>query len=227
MTQAELQNIIDGEVVRYRDRLSQGYEPRAWVLPEPSCELVEKIAAALGPQAAAFEFGSGASTLVLRRVFAAVTTVEDSAEWLDKTERLPGIVPKRAEDKTRVVPLTRCHLGIVPYPSFDLDRRIELLQRLEAADFVLVDGPLNPATREHTLVSVLQHTKPGALVLIDDTEVRATLRFTQRLARDNAALFNFFEIPIDHGLALYHKKAMGHIEYRPTLREMVGAWLRR
>jgi hypothetical protein len=90
-----------------------------------------------------------------------------------------------------------------------------------------VDGPVNPATREHTLFSVLQHAKPGALVLLDDTNVRATRRFAERLARDNASMVDFFPIPIDHGLALYRKKTMGHVGYHPTLREMVGAWLRR
>ncbi len=227
MTQSDLQNIIDGEVNRYRELRSQGYEPRAWVLPEPSCQFVEKVAEALGPQATAFEFGSGASTIVLRHKFAAVTSIEDSAEWLDKTEHLPGIAPKRPEDKTRVVPLTRCHLGVVPYHSFDLDRRIELLQRLESADFILIDSPTNPATREHTLVTVLQHAKPGALIVLDDLEVRSTRRFAERLKHDNMAMFEYFEVPIDKGLAIYWKKTMGHVEYHPTLREMVGAWLRR
>jgi hypothetical protein len=227
MTQVDWQTLIDGEVARHAERVAQGYKTRAWVLPGPSCELIEKIGAALGPQATAFEFGSGASTVVLRKLFAGVTSIEDSAEWLDQTEHLPGITPKRPEDKTRAVPLTRCHLGIIPYHSFDLDRRIELLQRLEAADFILVDGPANPATREHALCSVLQHAKPGALILLDDLEVRATRRFASRLARDNASMFAYFDIPIDHGLALYHKKAMGHVGYHPTLREMVGAWLRR
>jgi hypothetical protein len=165
--------------------------------------------------------------VTLRKMFAGVTSIDESAEWLDKTEHLPGMAPKRPEDKTRVVPLSRCYSGIIPYLSFDLDRRIELLQRLEAADFILVDGPLNPATREHVLCAVMQHAKPGALILLDDTEVRATRRFAQRLGRDNALMFNFFEIPIDHGLALFQKKVMGHVEYHPTLREMVGAYLRR
>jgi hypothetical protein len=227
MTQADLQKLIEGEVARYQERLAQGYQPREWVLPEPSCEFVGKIAAQLGATASAFEFGSGPSTVTLRNMFAGVTTVDESAEWLDKTEHLPGITPKRPEDKTRVVPLGRCYLGIIPYLSFDLDRRIELLQRLEAADFILVDGPPNPATREHVLCSVMQHAKPGALILIDDTAVRATRRFCQRLGRDNAAMFNFFEIAIDHGLALFQKKTMGHVEFHPTLREMVGAYLRR
>jgi hypothetical protein len=226
--QADLQKLIADEVARYQKRVTEGYAPRAWILPEPSCELVEQIGALLGPAATAFEFGSGCSTISLRRAFAAVTSVEDSAEWLDKTEKLPGITPKRAEDKTRVVPLTRCHLGVIPYHSFDLDRRIELLQRLESADFVLVDGPMNPATREHALFTALQHAKPGALIVLDDVgEVRAAKRFAQRLARDNPAMFDLTEIPIDHGLALFQKKSMGHVGYHPTVREMVGAWLRR
>jgi hypothetical protein len=227
MTQADLQKLIDGEVARYQERLANGYAPRDWILPDPSCELIEKLGGLLGPKAAAFEFGSGTSTVTLRKLFAGVTSVEESAEWLDKTEHLPGMTPKRPEDKTRVVPLSRCYLGIIPYLSYDLDRRIELLQRLEAADFILVDGPPNPATREHVLCSVMQHAKPGALILLDDTSVRATRRFTQRLGRDNASMFNFFEIPIDHGLALYQKKLMGHVEFQPTMREMVGAYLRR
>lgn len=226
--QADLQKLIQDGIARYQKRVAEGYKPRAWILPEPSCDLIEEIGARLGPQAFAFEFGSGLSTAALRKIFAGVTTVEDSAEWLDKTEHLPGITPKRAEDKTRVVPLTRCHLGIIPYHSFDLDRRIELLQRLEAADFILVDGPLNPATREHALHTALQHAKPGALIMIDDViEVRSVKRFVQRLARDNPAMFDLTEIPIDHGLALFRKKSMGHVEYHPTVREMVGAWLRR
>ena len=226
--QADLQRLLEGEVARHQKRQAEGYEPRAWILPEPSCELVAQIGALLGPQAVAFEFGSGASTAALRQTFASVTTVEDSAEWLDKTERLPGVTPKRAEDKTRVVPLTRCHLGVIPYHSFDLDRRIELLQRLESADFILIDSPTNPATREHVLYTALQHAKPGALILLDDTgEVRAARRFAQRLARDNAAMFDLMEIPIDHGLALFQKKSMGHVGHHPSLREMVGAWLRR
>ncbi len=227
MIPEDLPSLVAGEQARYRERIAQGYETRPWVLPEASCDLLEKLGAALGPEATAFEFGSGASTIVLRRLFAAVTSVEDTAEWLDRTEHLPGITPKRPTDKTRAVPLTRCHLGIVPYHSFDLDRRIELLQRLESADLILVDAPANPATREHALCSVLQHAKPGALILLDDLEVRATRRFAERLARDNAAMFNYFDLEIDHGLALYQKKAMGHVAYHPTLREIVGAWLRR
>jgi hypothetical protein len=61
---ADLQKLIDEEVARYQLRLAEGYEPRPWVLPEPSRELVGKLAALLGPQASAFEFGSGASTVV-------------------------------------------------------------------------------------------------------------------------------------------------------------------
>jgi hypothetical protein len=224
---ADLHNLIHQELIRYQSRLAEGYKPAAWILPEPSCELLRKIGALLGPQALAFEFGSGLSTIVLREICAGVTSLEDSAEWLEKTEHLPGIRPKRATDKTRAMPLIRCHMGLIPYLSFDLDRRMELLTRLEAADLILVDSPPNPATREHALFTALEHAKPGALILIDDLDVRATMRFCQRLARDNPQTLDFVSIPIDHVLGLFQKKSMGHLAYRPSLREMVGAWLRR
>jgi hypothetical protein len=225
--QAELQDLIQGEVTAYQSLLANGYQPPVWILPDPSCALLRKIGSYLGPDSRAFEFGSGLSTVVLREVCAAVTSIEDTAEWLDKTEHLPGITPKRAGDKTRAVPLTRCFLGIVPYHSFNLDPRIELLQRLETADLIVIDNPPNPATREHTLITALEHAKPGALILIDDLDVRAAMRFSQRLARDNAKILDFVSIPIDHVLGLFQKKSLGDITYRPTLREMVGAWLRR
>jgi hypothetical protein len=224
---ADLHDLIQREVTRYQERLAEGYRPPDWVLPIPSCELLQKIGALLGPQTLAFEFGSGLSTITLRAACAGVTSVEDSAEWLEKTEHLPGILPKRAEDKTRVVPITRCHLGIIPYLSFDLEPRMELLKRLEASDLILVDSPPNPATREHALFTALEYAKPGALVLVDDLDVRAAARFSQRLARDNSEMLDFISIPIDHGLGLFQKKSMGHLAYRPSLREMVGAWLRR
>jgi hypothetical protein len=102
-----------------------------------------------------------------------------------------------------------------------------LIKRLEAADLILVDNPPNPATREHALFLSLEHAKPGALVLIDDLEVRAARRFSERLARDNPQMVEFVSIPIDHGLGLFQKKSMGDLVYRPSLREMVGTWLRR
>ena len=224
---ADFQDLIQNEVVRYQVRLAEGYQPPAWIFPEPSCELLRKIATRLGPQSLAFEYGSGLSTIVLRSTCAGVTSVEESAEWLEKTELLSGIIAKRPEDKTRVVPLARCHIGIIPYHSFNLDPRVELLRRLEAADLILIDNPPNPATREHVLFNALEHAKPGALILIDDLDVRATRRFCERLARDNAPMLDYISIPIDHVLGLFQKKSMGHLEYHPTLREMVGAWLRR
>lgn len=224
---ADLQDLIQQEITRYEARVVQGYKPAPWILPEPSCDLLRKLAARVGPQATAFEFGSGLSTITLRSACAAVTSIEDSAEWLEKTEQLPGIPPKRPEDKTRVVHLVRCHLGIIPFVSFNLEPRTDLLKRLETADLILVDSPPNPATREHALFTALDHAKPGALILIDDLEVRATNRFSLRLARDNSQILDFTSIPIDHGLGLFQKKSLGEIAYRPSLREIIGTWLRR
>jgi hypothetical protein len=223
----DLHSLIQGEVDRYQARVAQGYKPAEWILPEPSCELLGKLAERLGPRSTAFEFGSGLSTMTLRSTCAAVTSIEDSAEWLEKTEKLPGMPPKRAEDKTRVVPMNRCHLGLLPFLSFNLESRVDVLRRLESADLILIDSPPNPATREHALFVALQHAKPGALILIDDMEIRAALRFSQRLAHHNPELVEFVSIPIDHGLGLFQKTSMGDFVYRPSLREIVGTWLRR
>ena len=59
--------------------------------------------------------------------------------------------------------------------------------------------------------TALEHAKPGALVLIDDLDVRATTRFCQRLFRDNPQMLYFVSIPIDHVLGLFQKKSMGHL----------------
>ncbi len=223
----DLYTLLKQETAAYKQKcLETGYQPPIWILPNPSCELLKKICQAIGPQARAFEFGSGHSTEALRSVCISVTSVEDSAEWLEKTEELPNQVPKREADFTVVVPLTPCRLGFVPFKSFDLSDQRDLLLRLQAADLILVDSPPNPATREHALFTALQQAKVGALIVLDDLDVPATKRFAQRLAQTNSGAFDFHLVPIDHELGLFQKKAETQALYAPSLREIVGAWLR-
>ena len=223
-----LTQLIQVEITAYRNRCRDtGYQPPAWILPEPSCELLKKIGALGEAPLYAFEFGSGRSTLALRSVCAGVTSVEDSREWLDKTEDQAAAFPKRESDSTGIVPLTTCPLGVVTCKSFDLDAHTELLQRLQDSRLILVDSPPNPATREHALLLALRHAPVGAVIVIDDLEVQATTRFTTRLARDNAETFDFLHVPIDHGLGIFEKKKSGSkLSLRPTFREIIGTWLR-
>jgi hypothetical protein len=222
-----LRSLLEAEISAYQNMVREtGYRPPIWILPDPSCALLKKICRFLSAEPLAFEFGSGRSTLALRSVCSGVTSVEDSPEWLEKTEELPGQVIRRPLDLTSVVSLSPCRLGFVPYRSFQLESRLDLLQRLENADLILVDSPPNPATREHALFIALQHARTGAVIVLDDMDVNATRRFAERLAADNTATLDFLAVPIDHVLGVFQKIAPRPIRYHPGLREIVGAWRR-
>ena len=177
-------------------------------------------------ESTAFEFGSGRSTHALRRASSATASIEDSADWLSRTEQLEGSVAKRATDYSEVIPLTRCWNRLRPIESFNVAAQRESLQRLMRARLILVDSPPNPAKREHALFLALHHAPTGAVIVLDDLEVAATARFAERLARQNASLFSFWPVKIDHQLGVFLKVRAGKIRSRPTFREFVGAWLR-
>jgi len=191
-----------------------------------SCQFLEEIAALLPDGSSAFEFGSGRSTHALRRVSAATTSIEDSGDWLSRTEQLEGSIGKRETDYSEVIPLTRCWNRLRPIESFDVAAQRESFQRLMRARLILVDSPPNPAKREHALFLALHHSPDGAVIVLDDLEVAATARFAERLARQNARGFRFWRVRIDHQLGVFLKVGPGKIRSRPTLREFVGAWLR-
>jgi hypothetical protein len=198
----------------------------AWVLPELSCQFLEEVAAILPAGSAAFEFGSGRSTYVLRRALPAITSVEHSAEWLEQTEHSPESVPERPADKTAVISLKRCWNRLRPIESFDLLKRADILGHLAQAALILVDSPPNPAKREHALFLTLCHARPGAVIILDDLEIRATSRFAQRFARQNPSMFRFWILNIDHRLGIFLKTRSGRIRSRPSLIEFIGTWLR-
>jgi hypothetical protein len=189
-----------------------------------------------------FEFGSGCSTHALRRALAAVSTIEHSAEWLERTEnfdnsaaQLACLNPasltkpsrkKRASDETAVVALSRCWYRLRPIESFDLENQVAVLAYLQQSRLVLIDSPPNPAKREHALFLALRYTPAGAVIILDDLEIRATKRFAQRFAQQNRNLFRFWILDIDHRLGVFMKLRPGRIHSRPSLIEFVGAWLR-
>jgi hypothetical protein len=198
----------------------------AWILPELSCQFLQDVAATLPAGSAAFEFGSGRSTHVLRRTLPATTSVEHSSDWLGQTEHLNEAVAKRAADKTVVLPLSRCWHRFRPIESFDLVRDCDAVERLAQAHLILVDSPPNPAKREHALFLALHYAQPGAVIILDDLEVRATARFAERFARQNSRIFRFWILNIDHRLAVFLKIRHGRLQSRPSLIEFVGTWLR-
>jgi hypothetical protein len=201
-------------------------EVLAWVLPELSCRFLTEVAAILPPGSAAFEFGSGRSTHVLRNALPAIASVEHAPDWLDQTEHSTGSVARRPADKTTVIPLERCWNRLRPIESFDLLKHGDTLERLQQAHLILVDSPPNPAKREHALFLALGHAPSDCIIILDDLEIRATARFAARLAKQNARLFRFWILNIDHQLGIFLKIRPGRIRSRPSLTEFVGTWLR-
>ena len=201
-------------------------EVPAWILPPRSCEFLEKVAALLPPGSTAFEFGSGRSTHSLRRASAGTTSIEDSADYLARTEALENGIAKRQSDFSGVVPLTRCWNRLRPIQSFNVLAQRESLQRLQHARLILVDSPPNPAKREHALFLAMDQAPAGAVIVLDDLEVGATSSFAQRLAQQNADRFRFWLAEIDHQLGIFLKLGAGKMRSRPSFREFVGAWFR-
>ncbi|MFL6585229.1 MAG: hypothetical protein ACJ8KU_12015 [Chthoniobacterales bacterium] len=198
-----------------------------WILPPASCEFLAEIARILPAGSTGFEFGSGRSTHVLRHNLSGVTSVEDSRDWLEKTETLPGHISRRPADHPVVVPLTRCWNRLRLIQSFHLEAHAAFLQHLKTARLILVDSPPNPAKREHALYIALRHAPAGAIIVIDDLEVGATARFAERLARQNAVAFRFWALNIDHRLGVFLKRdRSGRIRSCPSAREFIGTWLR-
>lgn len=125
-----------------------------------------------------------------------------------------------------VIALRRCWNRLRLIESFDLDSSPQIAARLRRANLILVDSPPNPAKREHALFLALTHAPVGAIVVLDDLEVRAVRRFATRLARQNQALFRFWTLEIDHRLGIFLKQREGRVRSAPSLREFVGTWLR-
>ena len=198
----------------------------AWILPRRSCEFLEKVAALLPAGSKAFEFGSGRSTHSLRRASAGAASIEDSADYLARTETLENGTAKRDSDYSGVVPLTRCWNRLRPIESFNVLAQRESLQRLQQAKLILVDSPPNPAKREHALFLAMDQAPVGAVIILDDLEVAATSRFAHRLARQNSDRFRFWFLEIDHKLGIFLKLRAGRMRSRPSFREFIGAWVR-
>jgi len=197
-----------------------------WIFPPLSCEFLKKLAQLTQNQTTSFEFGSGCSTHALRSVCHSVTSIEDSQEWLSKTETIKNGIYKRGDDFTQVVPLVKCWNRMRPIQSFDLESHGEIIDRLQQSYLILSDSPPNPAKREHALFMSLQHAPVGAIIVLDDLEVSATQRFALRLAKQNQQSFKFWHIQIEHQLGVYFKQSNSKIYSVPSPMESIGTWLR-
>lgn len=204
--------------------MSLSTEAPAWILPPLSCEFLESVAGLMFEPVNAFEFGSGRSTLTLRRASSHITSVEHSTEWLNQTEN--DHPAKRESDYSEVIPLKPCWNRLRLIESFDIESHSEVLDRLGRSQLILVDSPPNPAKREHVLFLALRYAPIGAIIVLDDLEVRAVSRFARRLATQNAKKFRFWKLNIDHQLGIFLKTRAGRIKSAPTPREFLGTWMR-
>ena len=215
----EIQQLVE----RY-ERSRKTSEVPEWILPPASCDFLQELAHLLPPPVLAFEFGSGRSTSALRAASAETTSLESSAQWLQQTETSGR--GKRPADRSVVIPLKRCWNRLRLIESFDLNANTEVLEALQRSRLILIDSPPNPAKREHALFTALRHAPIGAIIVLDDLEVRAVARFSSRLARQNANAFQFWTAAIDHQLGVFLKKRAQRIRSIPTVREFVGTWMR-
>jgi hypothetical protein len=218
-----LSSQIQQLVERYeRDR--QVPEVPKWILPPASCDFLQDIATLLPRPMVAFEFGSGRSTSTLRAISDETISMESSADWLEQTEA--NGARKRPGDQSVIVPLRRCWNRLRLIESFDLTSNDHMLESLQRSRLILIDSPPNPAKREHALFTTLTHAPVGAVIVLDDLEVRAVRRFSLRLARQNADAFEFWTVAIDHQLGVFLKKRAQRLRSFPSAREFVGTWMR-
>jgi hypothetical protein len=216
-------NGIERLVSRYEEARPAGPVPE-WVLPPFSCSFLKDLASLFPEPRLAIEFGSGCSTHVLRGVTSRTISIENSGDWLYRTES--DTSSKRPSDATYVVPLRRLWNRGRLIETFDFTSRPGILDLVQSAQLILVDSPPNPAKREHALFTALRYASIGAVVILDDLKVRAVKRFSQRLAVQNRHTFRFWTVAIDRQLGVFLKVGSGRIHSRPTLREFVGTWLR-
>jgi hypothetical protein len=215
----EIQRLIE----RYeRDR--QVAEVPEWILPPASCDFLQDLANLMPSPLVAFEFGSGRSTYALRAASAETISLESSSDWLKRTEA--NGAGKRSVDQSVVIPLRRCWNRLRLIESFDLRSDKHVLESLQRSRLILIDSPPNPAKREHALFTALTHAPVGAVIVLDDLEIRAVARFSSRMARQNADAFHYWTVAIDHQLGVFLKKRAQRVRSFPTLREFVGTWMR-
>jgi hypothetical protein len=222
-TRDSLSSEIQRLVERY-ERHRPSAEVPEWILPPSSCDLLRDLASLLSPPLTAFEFGSGRSTAILRAVSHDTTSLESSADWLARTEA--NGTQKRSTDQSMVLPLQRCWNRLRLIESFDVSSQTPVLEALRRSRLILIDSPPNPAKREHALFSALGYAPVGAIIVIDDLEIRAVARFTARLARQNADAFQYWTVAIDHRLGVFLKNRCRRVRSFPSLREFVGTWMR-
>ena len=166
-------------------------------LPDASLDFLVTLARDL-QISSVFEFGSGRSTGALLRAGFAVTSLEDSARWMEQT-----VAALSASERARHTPvvrgLRRRFHGLIPTRDWVVDPPLATM--ISGADLILVDSPYYAPFRESTLWSALSHND-HAVVVLDDTRIPTLARFCDRLAEANPR-WAHARVPVGHGFDLF------------------------
>jgi predicted O-methyltransferase YrrM len=119
------------------------------------------------------EFGSGLSTRVLAwacsesQPSCRITTIDHDPEYSQTAQEEFAACPLNCHVKFQIAPVVaRTYRGKL-LPTYHLRRRQFASQR--PVDLVLIDGPVWPVGgREGTLYQILELSRPGTIVLLDD-----------------------------------------------------------
>ncbi len=154
-------------------------------LPDSSLDFLVKLAQTM-QASTVFEFGSGRSTETFLRHGLQVTSLEDTAHWMEQT--VARLTPEDRHRHTALVRSLKVRLhGGFPVKDWGVDP--EIAAPLKNADLVLVDSPFYVPFRESTLWSALNHCD-GAVIVLDDTRIPTLARFCDRIARANPGLLH-------------------------------------
>ena len=189
-------------------------------LPDAALAFLTAVAGELGA-ASVFEFGSGRSTGALLRHGCSVTSLEDSAHWMQQT--LDQLAPSEKARHTPLVrPLQRRWHGCFPVMDWPIDA--DLAGRLRSADLILVDSPYFAPFRESTLWSALVHGE-SAVVILDDTRIPTLSRFCDRIAASNPALLHR-RVAVGHTFDIFARLPHTPLQLRHTALDVLKGWRR-
>lgn len=144
----------------------------SWTLAPDALRLLVSLVAHARPRHI-LEFGSGLSTRVLAWACAEsqpscrITSIDHDPEYGQIARKELAACPLSRHVKFQMAPLVaRTYRGKL-LPTYHFRRRQFASQR--PVDLVLIDGPVWPlGGREGTLYQILELTRPGTIVLLDD-----------------------------------------------------------
>lgn len=194
-------------------------EDAGYALPQTSLKLLKRLVTHSNLKTV-FEFGSGRSTEAFLSMGCRLTSLEDSAEWLDQTRA--GLV-KTDGWKPCIQPLMCRWDHWTPFHSWKLTE--ELKEELSSAELVLIDSPAHPPSREMALLDTLRSGNQG-IVVLDDADIPTLKRFCEAICLRNPSISGA-HLKLDHGIYVFDlRNRGGSLKLSRGLLESCKAWRR-